>query len=396
MHGRVGAEKDRTMKGKKQTDIYNAIRFGREISRIDIAKQLGLSQTCVGSYVVDLVNRGYVEEMEAEPETSKVGRQKILLKIIPEKILAIAVHINDARKVEVALVDVAGKILMQSTHESPNSAYLEMIETIKRAIDEILFKVDDKVRGNIMGIGVSVPGPVDYPDGVVIRFSSLDWDNVPLRRMLQSCYPFTVIVDNDIKAAAKHMRVYGAMDDKSDYVIFSLGEGVGTAQMIDGRISRGKTNLTGEIGHMAVDLNGPLCNCGRRGCLQALINRSHIEKMLNMRFMDAVKAYRAGSEYVSAKLDVVLNNIAMWVANIANMYDPSVLFLMGDMLDEWDELFDIICVRYKRFMWSTVAAEMQIARCERRGEGMDVLSAAANIFYKIYFTDTEVYYNSAL
>ena len=391
----MGAEKSTSQYIKEQNinRIFHIIRNTKAISRVEIAKKMKLSQTSVGRSVVELMEAGYV--MEGENVGSSVGRQRILLHVIPQRILTIGIYLQPDR-IDAGLVDVAGNILIQKSNEITETSPVCVVENIKIVIDAILNQISDDMLKNLVGIGVSVPGTVNYKTGIVLQAPSFHWRSLNLGSLLKASYPYQIIVDNDVKSFAKAQRFLNTVDDPNYFLVIHLGNEIALAEKSNGKLSRGDNNIAGEIGHIMIDPNGILCDCGRRGCLQTRIGKRSIEKELGIPFKEAVRRYNENDEQCFQVLNRVVNEVAMWVANFVNIFDPKEIILTGSMLDDWDELFEMIVNGSKRFLWEQLPAGIKIKKPRLKGVENNVVAAASNVFYKFVIKNGKNYYDSSL
>ena len=389
----AGKSTSQYIKEQNINQIFHIIRNEKAISRVEIAKKMGMSQTSVGRSVAELMEAGYV--MEGQNVGSSVGRQRIMLHIVPQKILIIGIYLLRER-IDAGLMDGAGNILAQESYEIEEESPVYVVERIKIAIDYMLGRIPDDRLENLVGIGVSVPGTVNYKTGLVMRSPSFHWKDLNLGSLLKACYPYNIIVDNDVKSFAKAQRFLNTIDDPDYFLVVHLGNGIALAEMANGKLSRGENNIAGEIGHIITDPNGILCDCGRRGCLQTRISKGSIEKELGISFQEAVRLYQENDERCFHVLNRMANEIAMWVANFVNIFDPKEIILTGSMLDEWDALFDMIVNGSKRFLWEQVSSGIKIKKPHLKGIENNIVAAASNVFYKFVIKNGKSYYDYSL
>jgi glucokinase len=174
---------------------------------------------------------------------------------------------------KIGLVSSTKRIVNESSVPSlgspePKDLVARMAEVCKRLA----------VGKKIEKLGVGVAGDIDSARGVVRISPNLGWKNVPLKSLLEKRVPWNVTVDNDAKAAA--WGLYNTQIPKSikHVIVMTLGTGVGGGIILNGLLHRGATGTAGEVGHMNIEENGPLCNCGNHGCLETYVGRPHIEK----------------------------------------------------------------------------------------------------------------------
>ena len=170
-------------------------------------------------------------------------------------------------KVAVGLVDRNGTILNHErkpmvANRTPEAAF----DAVTGAIDS-LFSSESAIHS----IGICAPGPLDPKTGVILNPPNLPcWRNFPLADKIKTRYSLPVKVDNDANAAALAETRWGAARGYR-YVFYAcIGTGIGTGIVLDGRIYHGKTGSAGEGGHVSIDYRGPLCGCGKRGCIEIL------------------------------------------------------------------------------------------------------------------------------
>lgn len=140
------------------------------------------------------------------------------------------------------------------------------------ALARELLKQQDLSPRDLSGIGISCGGPLDTKTGIVYRPPNLpDWDGVPVRALFEEAFPgVRVVLENDANATALAEWRYGAGRGTQSMAFLTMGTGIGGGLILDGRLYRGANDLAGEIGHQTILIHGPLCKCGKRGCLEAL------------------------------------------------------------------------------------------------------------------------------
>ncbi len=229
-----------------------------------------------------------------------------------------------------------------------------VIERISRAIREAVDECDltlDRIRG----VGIGAPGAVNTKDGTVLFAPNLDWKNVALRKMLEKDLGIPVFIENDCKLNA--LGVYQAeLDGKPRSMIgVFLGTGIGAGIFIEGRPYLGFNGTAGEIGHMVIDINGPLCGCGNHGCFEALASRRAIFRniqtavkkgqatvltemlgpdLADLRSGDLRKAIRRGDRFVERIIEQAAQYTGIAVGNLINLFNPEVIVLGGGIIEQ--------------------------------------------------------------
>jgi len=179
----------------------------------------------------------------------------------------------------VAVVDDAGKLLEKLTTGTQVSRGRDrVISEMCADIQQLAQKF--KGAGTLMGIGLGVPGIFDLHTGFLHESPNLPgWDNYPVREEIERRLGTRVILENDANAAAMGEKWLGAGRDYADMCMITLGTGVGGGIILKGRVWHGMTGMAGELGHTTVEVEGPQCGCGSRGCLEALASATAIVRM---------------------------------------------------------------------------------------------------------------------
>lgn len=334
-----------------KSTIFNLIRREGPISRAGLTKITRMSPTSTGRIVGNLIDEGFVREVGTKE--GGLGRRATLVEVNPDGLLAFGINI-DVPHIHVGVADLSGDIHTYKSYESP--ADLDVEKTLDIVVDGILEQfeqLEEKQQGRICGVGVTVPGHVIWQEGILDFSPQLTWDTVPLKMKLQKrLRSESVYLENDVKAAALAEGLYGAAVDASDFVVIRLGSGMGAAVVNNGELLRGKDNIIGELGHMIVEPDGELCDCGRRGCLQTFLCISGIEKRSRRSFRQTLADARAGDETCAAILKQTEQYMAMWTANLRNLYNPQKVLFYGKIFQEWPELIEAVREQTRNFEWN--------------------------------------------
>lgn len=178
--------------------------------------------------------------------------------------------------VKAALVTEAGELLHKQ--EFPTNASAGLDDFCERTYQALQVGVKESgcVVEDVRGVGVGIPGPVDLKMGTVIEAVNLGWTNVPVVQLLKDKLKLPVALENDANVAALGEAWRGAGSGSESALCVVVGTGVGGGIVLDGRLYRGAQGGAGEIGHLMVLRDGPLCNCGNRGCLETLASATAI------------------------------------------------------------------------------------------------------------------------
>ena len=267
--------------------------------------------------------------------------------------LVIGVDIGGT-KVAAGIVDASGKILTQLRKPMPANDGAEAgFKAVTSAIDSLFAAEAANPKARVRAIGICAPGPLDPKSGVVLNPPNLPcWRNFPLAARVAEVYRVAVKVDNDANAAALAETIWGAARGYRYVFYATIGTGIGTGIVFDGRIYHGHTGAAGEGGHVTIDYRGPLCPCGKRGCIEvlaagpaiALRARTRVatepargSALLNLAQGKAEsvtsemvgRAYTAGDALAREILRDTAELLTVWLGNIVDLFDADVLVVGG-------------------------------------------------------------------
>ncbi|WP_438829223.1 ROK family transcriptional regulator [Streptomyces adonidis] len=230
------------------------------ISRLELAERTGLTPQAVSKITVRLRTEGLAAE--AGHRASTGGKPRTVLRLVPEAGHAVGVHL-DRDEVRTLLVDLTGAVVAERL--SPLDLGADVV--VERVAGEVEALLDDGPE-DVLGVGVALPGPLDHARGVLHRVTGFpEWEGFPLRDELTRRLGVPVVVDKDTNVAALGLAVGG---EGGSFAYLHLGTGLGAGLVIGGALHRGARTGAGEFGHQVIQLDGPLCGCGDRGCIEAL------------------------------------------------------------------------------------------------------------------------------
>ena len=233
--------------------------------------------------------------------------------------------------VKIALVDKKGEILFSKTVPTrAEMGYEYTVGNIKQSIKELLeeAKID---KNSIEGIGFGFPGQIDCDLGIVRILPNIPgWINVPIADIMQKEFSVPVRVDNDVRCAALAELNYGAGSGCKNLICITIGTGIGSGLIVNGKLVRGASNAAGEIGHIKLSLHhGPICGCGDTGCMEAYASGPAIVAM--------AKDYVAGGKStkfreIAGSVDAITPAIVAQAANEGDVVAKRIFQVMGEYI----------------------------------------------------------------
>lgn len=335
--------------------VLDLIRTTGLISRIDLARQTGLSQASVTGITADLLKEGLIEEKKAGAYEG--GRRPILLAVKPDGVHSIGVNltINQIRIVIInfeAEVKASHTVPLEKHHYSPE----ELVEIIAQEIQACMWEANFS-KDQIIGVGVGIPGPVDHRSGVVRFLPNYGWKEVPFCEMLQNRINHPVFLDNSSNNLAISEFWHGKGKGVDNFFVVTIENGVGAGTILNGQLIRGSEGIASEFGHTCYDPDGPECRCGRFGCLEAFVgNNSIIRDARKLVVQGNWSADKADTEPIS--LDEVVTELSRGNSELTGIYhkagtvlgqglynlitllNPSLIIITGKGVLAGDHLFD--------------------------------------------------------
>jgi predicted NBD/HSP70 family sugar kinase len=304
-------------------------------SRADVARALDVSPATITQLTKVLIARGLVTELETAP--SQGGRPGRLLGLVRSAGGAIGAKVT-ADHVAIVDVDVDGTVRSSSSHRfDPDAPHALDV------LGHILGSAVDDHSGHLLGVGVGIPGSVDTQASGVVNAPTLGWSDAHVGAVLRTMLGVPVLVENDVNALAVAERLYGTGRDYGSYLVVTIGRGIGCGIVVDGAIYRGASGGAGEIGHIPMSVDGPLCGCGSRGCLEAHIGNDALVRQALEAGVIGPRGSLDGLKIAAGRGDAVAQGIyreagavlGRALAGVVHTVDPEVVVLLGEGIDAW-------------------------------------------------------------
>ena len=256
-----------------------------------------------------------------------------------------------------------------------------LISAILDSINKII-ENNKLSRANILGIGLGLPGPIDYERGVVHFFPNIPgWKEVNLKSILERRLRLPVFVDNDAKLMSLAEYKLGAAKGSSNAVCITLGTGVGGGIILNGNLYRGSSNASGEIGHLPINEKGPRCNCGGRACLETYIGNNQILKEARRMFRRDITleelSYLARKQNRQAQTIwlKITGRLALALVGAVNLLNPDCIVIGGGVAGAGKILFDNVRKIILRQAMSVQARHVKVFKA-KLGNNAGLIGAA--------------------
>jgi predicted NBD/HSP70 family sugar kinase len=363
--------------------IVDFLRTNGTASRAELARRTGLSRSTVSTLVADLQRRGLVVERAGQfAGEGQPGRPAALLELDPSAASAVGLDF-DHDKVRVAVSDLSRSVLAEASapfdvdHDATGS--LELAATL---IEQVLAE-SEVDRERVLGVGIALAGPIDHDRGALHPSDVLPgWADINAARELEKRVETPCYVDNDANLGALAEVTLGAGRNARFAAFLSISSGIGAGIVVDGRPYHGHRGTAGEIGHVVVDPQGPICRCGNRGCLETLasapallrlVQASREEELTVKRMIELAREGDAGCKRAIADAGQVVGGV---VAGMVNLFSPEMVVIGGDLGEAGDLLLDSLRDAVRRDALPAAASGLKIVAGEL-GERANLLGALA-------------------
>lgn len=366
--------------------ILNAIKTQSEVSRAAIAHLTGLSPATVTAITGQLIKEGLVFEKTTGDSTG--GRPPIMLALNPRGGFVIGIKLMEGQAVG-ALTDLNATILAK------DSINLSGVE-VETAVETLVALVTRLIHGSgirkkqLMGVGIGLAGVVDYAGGIVRHNPFFGWQNIPLRDLLQTRLKVPVFIDNDVNTLTLSEKWLGVGKPVDNFLVITVGRGVGMGIVLDGRIYRGRAGGAGEFGHVVVDPSGPLCDCGKHGCLESLVSDRALVSIARREVDAAIDSLdgllelaQAGRPEALAVLRRAGGLLGREIANLVNVLDPNLIVISGEGIRMGETFFSAVRSAFHENVMPGLAEDTEI-RVDSWGDDIWALGAASLVIAGIF------------
>ena len=394
----------RVMRELNRALVLTYVREHEPITRVDIARSTGLSRTTVSAIIDELLNQGLLREGSTQQAGASGGRRATLVHFNASAGVMLGVDMGRSH-LTILVCDLAANILARRSgpfdvDRGPDACLPWLIAELRAALAE-----HGIPWTQVVGVGVAMPGPMDASLQRPIKPPRMPgWDGVDVRGILADELGVPIYLDNDANLGALGESRYGAGVGVPDLTYVKVGTGIGGGLVMAGRIYRGSVGSAGEIGHVTVDPDGPLCDCGNRGCLEALVGAHMITRdaaagvslrasgealtgtaatpalaeIAQPDVADVVTAALQGDAAALAALNHAGELIGVVLASLVNLINPSLILVGGSVARAGDLLLDPIRRTIAARSFSVASARISV-RAGDLGDNATALGGVAMV-----------------
>ncbi|GIF63620.1 sugar kinase [Asanoa ishikariensis] len=321
-------------------DVFRAILTRGPISRIDIARLLGLSQAAVTKAVGPLLDVGLVSDELELPRDGQPGRPANPLMVVADALLSIGIKVNADEIVGVA-TDLRTTVLAANRRALKTTTPQATVDAIAATVADLADALGDRAD-RLCAVGVSVSGDVDAHSGVVRESAIMGWTDVPLGALLAGRLDREVLVENDVRALTIGEHWFGVGVGTDLFAIVTIGRGIGSGLHVNGEVVEGAYGVAGEIGHLPLTSPDRICPCGRRGCVEAVagtpaivaeVSRAHGR---DLSIGEIVELAHEGDPAAVQTFEHAATVIGTAIATLVNLTGPELVIIGGEAVSNFD------------------------------------------------------------
>jgi predicted NBD/HSP70 family sugar kinase len=373
------------LKALNRATILNIIKTYGPIARADIARLTDLSPAAVTHQTAELIDDGLI--FEKQEGDSRGGRRPILLALN-----AAGTYVVGAKLAEdfaaLALANLNADLISQTTIQLTAREPEAVCDQLAAGIRALLHEAGTE-PGRILGVGIGMAGVIDSANGICRVSPYNGWRDVPFAELLGDRLDTDVYIDNDVNTLTRVERLYGPGQHVSDFLVVTVGRGVGLGIVAGGQVYRGSRGSGGEFGHTIVDPSGFLCSCGNRGCLETFVAEPWLLKRARLNGLEAptpdalVSAAQAGDPVARQTFADAGTMLGRAVANLVNLFNPALLILSGEGARAGDLLFGPMRAALEKHTFGPLLEDVEV-RVERLSDEAWARGAASLVLGRIF------------
>lgn len=332
--------------------IFEHVRAAGRATRTDVIRALGVSAGSATTLTGDLIAAGLLREVAGMPRETGRGRPAVALEVVPERHHVIGIKLSDDTHSAV-LTDFAGNTLADATlHKPSQPKSLDVILTEVAGLMDQLMTAAGKSASEIAAVGIGLSGIVDHQSGTVPWSPLLATRDIDFATAFQEKFGMPLYLDNDANMLTLAELWFGAGRSKTDFAVVTIEHGVGMGLVIDNRLYRGARGMGLELGHTKVQLDGALCRCGQRGCLEAYLADYALAREAatalhhlpqehqspNALLDDLFTQAKSGNAAAQMIFRRAGRYLSVGLANVIQLFDPALIIISGERM-QYDYLY---------------------------------------------------------
>lgn len=343
------------------------------INRSEIARQLKLSIPTIMK-IADEFSAAGIFRITGKGESAG-GKRPELYEVVRDAYSCIGVDVGRS-KINILLVDLLGGVVDRHITDTIGlKRPEEFVEVINNVVEEII-QTNKVQMEKLIGIGIGIPGIIDKTNGMVLYSPDFDWENIDILTPIHNKFKKQVAIENSNRTMALGEQWIGAGANANNIFCINVGHGIGAAILDRDKIYTGSSGSSGEFGHTVMIKDGPVCDCGNRGCLEAVASGNAIAKKMGKREAKEVfDLMRQGNTEAAGIIKEAMEYLGIGIAGAINLLDPDMCILSGGVIKSYDLFQEDLINCIKAHQMKFVGRNVKI-RVGELGENASAIGAA--------------------
>ncbi|WCB91827.1 N-acetylglucosamine repressor [Baekduia alba] len=365
----AGSSSLEVLSAKTRSLVFATILSGGPMSRTQVARHTGLSPSTVTKVVTPLVAADYLQEVGQARAEKGSGRPQQLLAVNGARHVVVGLKLHP-QLVTGVLTDMGAQVIARAQRRLRTNRVDRTLAAAADVVQELLAAREGE-GPSPLGLGIALGGHVDSRTGRLVHSGVLGWDDADIAGPLADATGLSIVVNNDLNALAVAERWFGRGRDVESFAVVSTGVGVGCGLVLGGELFTGRTGLAGELGHLPLNPDGPVCSCGNRGCLEAICSAEGILRTVAAQggpacasLDDAAALAREdrGTAGVAARQAFAVAGEALGrgLAVLCNLLNLERIILSGEGVATHDLFGPALDASWRAHAFSTAATDCQL------------------------------------
>lgn len=393
------------MKLYNQKLLLRIINEKGTISRSDLSKMTGLTLPAISEMTKELESLDLIINIGENRITR--GRFPTMYQLNGDAFKVVGVTIR-SHSIRVGLINLAGNILYNEEYQTTNTQPEVIADEVSSLVNRVLLETKTQ-RHEVRGIGLGMHGIVDVVKGLSIYPPHLKWENVAIQGLLEERIQLPVLVDNDCNTLALAEYWFGGGRNLNSFITLNVDYGIGAGIIVDGTIFHGRDFGAGQIGHTVISDNGPICSCGKYGCLEAMSSENsiveNIQRKVKQGYHSSItlfendpdkiniqhiyKAAASGDELTLNTLNHAAHYLGIGISMLVNLFNPEKVIVTGGVLRSKDIVLDTLNEAFNKHALKTNVKHFELA-ASQLGEKADILGAGTLWINELFKGDTSL------
>lgn len=392
------------MRAINRSTVLSQIKTVGPIPRAELARRTQLSPATITGITAELIQEGLVYEKEMGDSSG--GRRPIRLAVNPRGGYVVGAKVMEDHVVG-AMTDLEATLRAKSTlplgEKTPAAVAIvlgRLVSALLAQLPKLEEQAGESTAGGfpsprLMGLGVGLAGIVDASQGIVRQSPFFGWKNVPLREMIQEQVHLPVYLDNDVNTLAYTEKWFGAGQGINDFLVVTVGRGVGMGIVVNGQLYNGARGGAGEFGHIVVHPGGLPCTCGKQGCLEAYVSEPAMLRQAEAAFQrgelarfpqtpdELVRMAQLGEPAARTIIAQAGALLGLSIANLVNVFNPERILVNGEGVRAGHWMFDSMCASIVEHTMPGLRGDVTI-QIESLGDDDWARGAASLVLHELF------------